>query len=127
MPDLTGNPIRIQRSRKRGSRTPEGAIYVGRPTVFGNPFQVARFGHKVAVLMHREWLRYNLGSLFLERRGFDSAEIDTINRLRARVLTSIHLLDGRDLVCWCPLTSPCHADTLIEIARGYAEIESHAA
>lgn len=27
-------------------------------------------------------------------------------------------LPGRDLACWCPLDSPCHADVLLEIANG---------
>lgn len=31
-------PERIQRSRKKGWRMPEGAIYVGRPSRWGNPF-----------------------------------------------------------------------------------------
>ena len=31
-------PKRIQRQRTKGWRMPEGAIYVGRPTVWGNPF-----------------------------------------------------------------------------------------
>ncbi|HZL05925.1 MAG TPA: DUF4326 domain-containing protein, partial [Coriobacteriia bacterium] len=26
-------------------------------------------------------------------------------------------LAGRDLACWCPLTDPCHADVLLEIAN----------
>jgi len=26
-------------------------------------------------------------------------------------------LAGRDLACWCPLTEPCHADVLLEIAN----------
>lgn len=33
-------PQRIQRKRTKGWRMPEGAIYVGRPTVYGNPFEV---------------------------------------------------------------------------------------
>jgi hypothetical protein len=24
---------------------------------------------------------------------------------------------GRDLVCWCPLDGPCHADVLLELAN----------
>lgn len=32
-------PERIQRRRTAGWRMPEGAVYVGRPTRFGNPFQ----------------------------------------------------------------------------------------
>lgn len=31
-------PKRIQRKRTKGWRMPEGAVYVGRPTLFGNPF-----------------------------------------------------------------------------------------
>lgn len=26
-------------------------------------------------------------------------------------------LAGRDLVCWCPLDQPCHADALLELAN----------
>lgn len=26
-------------------------------------------------------------------------------------------LAGRDLVCWCPLDAPCHADVLLRIAN----------
>lgn len=126
MPDLFGSPIRRVRPR-RFAKTPEGARYVGRPTLFDNPFQVARFGHLKAVLMHREWLHHNLGALFLERQGFDPAEIDTISRRRAAVLTSLHQLHGLDLVCWCPLTAPCHADELLRLATRYAEYERLAA
>ncbi|MFH1264564.1 MAG: DUF4326 domain-containing protein [Planctomycetota bacterium] len=31
-------PKRIQRQRTKGWRMPEGAVYVGRPTAWGNPF-----------------------------------------------------------------------------------------
>lgn len=31
-------PVRIQRLRTKGWRMPEGAVYVGRPTLFGNPW-----------------------------------------------------------------------------------------
>jgi len=27
-------------------------------------------------------------------------------------------LVGHDLVCWCPLDSPCHADVLLALANG---------
>lgn len=33
-------PQRIQMSRKRGWRKPEGAIVVARPSVYGNPFRI---------------------------------------------------------------------------------------
>lgn len=31
-------PLRIQRKRTKGWRMPEGAVYVGRPSLFGNPW-----------------------------------------------------------------------------------------
>ena len=33
------SPQRIQRKRTRGWRMPEGAVYVGRGSKFGNPFE----------------------------------------------------------------------------------------
>lgn len=32
------HPLRIQRKRSKGWKMPEGAVYVGRPTKWGNPF-----------------------------------------------------------------------------------------
>lgn len=37
-------PQRIQRKRTKGWRMPEGAVYVGRPSRWGNPWSV---GHAV--------------------------------------------------------------------------------
>ena len=42
-------PKRIQRRRTRGWRMPEGAIYVGRPTKWGNPYLVGPYSQKGAV------------------------------------------------------------------------------
>jgi uncharacterized protein DUF4326 len=33
-------------------------------------------------------------------------------------------LRGKDLACWCPLTSVCHADVLLEIANEPAKMEA---
>ena len=35
------HPKRIQRQRTKGWRMPEGAIYVGRPSAYGNPWPVS--------------------------------------------------------------------------------------
>lgn len=119
--------VRLQRSRKKGTRTPPGAIYVGRPTRWGNPFMVARFGHMKAINLHRAWLHGRIAALSLERLGFCPVEIDALFRMRARVLTEIHALAGHSLTCWCPLTSPCHADLLLHLAAQHSEIERLAA
>ena len=114
----TDRPRRLQRSRRRGSRTPEGAVYVGRPTLFGNPFTSERFGHARATRLHRDWLTGRISALTLEQLGFCPAEVDELLRLRARVRRGLPRLRGRNLVCWCPLTSSwCHANTLLHLAN----------
>lgn len=112
-------PQRLQRSRKRGYRTPPGVVYVGRPTVFGNPFRTDRFGHARSVLLYRRWIAHELSALRLEALGFHPSEIDALTRLRERLDTRLPDLAGRSLQCWCPVTSRwCHADVLIDIANG---------
>jgi hypothetical protein len=106
------HPKRLQRPRRRGYRTPPGVIYVGRPTIWGNPFQ-GRAGHCEAVKLHSFWLAGELGALTLERLRFSPGEIDALTRLRQRVLSRVHELAGRDLQCWCPTTALCHADALL--------------
>ena len=37
--------------------------------------------------------------------------------LSSYVTRHIHELRGKDLMCWCPLDQPCHADVLLELAN----------
>jgi hypothetical protein len=119
---------RIQRPRRKGSTLPAGAVYVGRPTMWGNPFAGRCSGHAKSVILHQHWLEGRIGALTLERMGFHPAEIDALSRLRERVLVNLHRLAGRDLACWCALTSEwCHAETLLRLAPLYADYHQHAA
>jgi len=93
-------PVRIRRSRVKGYRLPLGAVYVGRPTKWGNPLATAD--------LYRQWLLGGLATQFSE-----SMEVR-----RQRVLRDIQQLRGRDLACWCPLDHACHADVLLELANG---------
>lgn len=112
------HPRRLQRSRKKGYRTPDGARYCGRPTLFGNPFRWDRFGYARSYRLHRRWLGGTLGDLELEALGFCPREIEALHRLRVRALTRLSELAGLDLVCWCQLTSPwCHVETLLDHAN----------
>ncbi|HKT03493.1 MAG TPA: DUF4326 domain-containing protein [Rugosimonospora sp.] len=115
-------PQRIQRQRTCGWRMPPGAVYVGRPTPWGNPATVASaIEHQVAatdrearaavVRTYRHWLlgtepgeqdRYWVGAHVYDRRW---------------VRAHLSELAGWDLVCWCPPGQPCHADVLIELAN----------
>lgn len=96
-------PKRIQRKRTKGWKMPENAVYVGRPTQWGNPFTVAEYGAELAVFNYRQRAaNYKL-----------IGALDTV--------LNISFLRGKDLACWCPLDQPCHADVLLEIANGPAE------
>lgn len=101
-------PRRIQRKRTKGWRMPEGAVYVGRPTKWGNPFRGAD-----AVSLYRDLInRYANGRR--ECRESDNLSVwdrNIVSHIRAE-------LAGKDLVCWCPLDQPCHVDVLLEIANG---------
>ena len=80
---------------------PANTVYVGRPTVWGNPFTVgakliggkALTAHK-AVALYRQYAR----------DAFNQRDLQACLR-------------GKNLACWCPLDQPCHADILLEMAN----------
>lgn len=96
---------------------PPDAVYVGRPTRFGNPFTVADARADDPELSETE-ARARCASLF---ELWLTAEIRLTNpdlaTRRAEILDRLGELAGRDLACWCPPGLPCHADVLIEIAN----------
>ena len=80
---------------KYHKNAPKDAIYVGRPSKWGNPFMI--------------------GNLF--------DRVEAIERFRAHIASNPELraeikrdLRGKDLVCFCT-PAPCHADVLLEIAN----------
>lgn len=112
-------PRRHQRSRKKGAPTPDGVLYCGRPTIRGNPFDARRFGHARSVRLYRQWIEGQLGHRRLNRLGFSDAEVAQLSRWRRCILAAMPDLRGRDLQCWCPLSSRwCHVDVLLEKANG---------
>ena len=92
--------VRIQRQRTKGWRMPEGAFYVGRPSRWGNPFTVNGSTGPISRLVVT-----NLYAAWIRREVTEFLTID------------LEPLRGHDLVCWCPLDQPCHADVLLELAR----------
>ena len=118
-------PQRIQRRRTKGWRMPEGAVYVGRGTQWGNPFGVGgyvtpgnalwpyilrtfdvenrRMPWKRIAIQSRDIAAEAYGWWFLEQPG---------------LMLHVHELTGKDLCCWCPLNEPCHANFLLEMANG---------
>lgn len=106
------SPQRIQRKRTKGWRMPEGAVYVGRPTKWGNPFCIGEpYPDGDPPELQRQATRDDVLAMFADLVAglltIDYPDPDTISRE----------LRGRDLVCWCPLDTPCHADVLLTIAN----------
>ena len=71
------------------------ATYVGRPTKWGNPFQIGPDGNRAQVIeKYKVWLQQSPALLIAAKQE----------------------LVGKNLECWCaPL--PCHADILLKIAN----------
>jgi hypothetical protein len=113
-------PRRLPRTRRKFAGTPPGAIYVGRPTLWANPFSGRpRIGHARSVILYRAWITGQLTPRILAAAGFGEDEQTSLLRWRNRLIPSLSHLAGKDLQCWCPLTSPwCHADVLIAHANG---------
>lgn len=88
--------VRIQRKRTKGWRMPKDAVYVGRPTIWGNRFTMDDgLTRQECVDRFRE---------MVNRGGWWAVNPQRHSR-------------GKDLACWCRLGQPCHADVLLEIAN----------
>jgi hypothetical protein len=115
---------RIQRKRVKGWTMPDGAVYVGRPGQFGNPFKVAAGDSpEMAVAAFRALLTDDC-KWFRKHSGYSwtAALIMTMDKYsgQSRVERAKELLEklrGKDLACWCSLDKPCHADVLLELAN----------
>ena len=83
---------------KRDPNCPTDAMYVGRPSKWGNPFVIGRDGTREEVLV-----KYR-------------KHVDDLRHTSDLFIADLVELRGKDLICWCaPLA--CHADVLLEIAN----------
>lgn len=75
-----------------GSRVPY--VYIGRPSKWGNPFPIGKYGTREEVIeKYREWIK-----------------------TQPQLLNDIEELRGKVLGCFCyPL--PCHGDVLIGLLK----------
>jgi hypothetical protein len=117
-------PERVQRSRAKGWQMPEGAIYVGRPTKWGNPFGdldiFVRVNNGLAKIRGKTMFASDAYRLWLDGDLVLAPQLSHLHERRQWILTHVHRLAGRTLVCWCRELMPCHADVLIELANAYA-------
>lgn len=124
-------PSRLTCKRVKGWRKPEGAVYVGRPGLFGNPFPVDVYGQPVAVELHSQWLAGTLSAREMSGlsrcdRWSDPPGV-SLSTLRKWVLEKLPELRGRDLMCWCREGTSCHADNLLKMANASNRIGSTSA
>jgi hypothetical protein len=67
-------------------------IYIGRPSIWGNPFEIGKDGNREEVIeKYKKWI---------------------INQ--PNLLDQIHTLEGKTLGCWCN-PKPCHGDVLVDL------------
>ena len=73
---------------------PPGAVYIGRPSIWGNPFVIGKDGTRDEVI----------------------AKYEAYIRSRPDLLAQLPSLAGRSVSCWCwPLR--CHGDVLVRMAN----------
>lgn len=131
-------PKRIQRRNTKGWRKPEGAVYVGRGSKWGNPYVVGETQLRRPRINGTDgWeLEGRLCKPNGSRIPFTHPDLTvTYHEVRnATAQECVYLyarylgrrfspedirreLAGKDLMCWCPLDAPCHADVLLDIAN----------
>ena len=120
-------PRRIHLRRTKGWRMPENTVSVARPTKWGNPFR------ELAVI------NWHLGDYYDDRNAIWREEAVALFRAWATeqhppkywicpggpdhpysvapCALDFRELRGKNLACWCPLSQPCHADVLLELAN----------
>lgn len=89
------NPLIL--NKHKAKVIPADAIYIGRGSMWGNPFPITRDQTRAMVIAeHKHWL----------------ANETAAGRITNEQLATLH---GKHLVCFCA-PSPCHGETLIEAA-----------
>lgn len=93
---------------KKIDEIPSDAVYVARPSKWGNPWRIGEKhpidGHPLTRDDVIELYRCNISQMLKTKRDDGS------------VILNLSELQGKDLVCFCsPL--PCHADILLRLAN----------
>jgi len=85
---------KVLNARLVGKRSTADRVYVGRPTMWGNPFVIGRDGTRDDVVAkYRTWILQ-----------------------QPALMADLHELRGKDLVCWCA-PERCHAEVLLALAN----------
>lgn len=72
-------------------------VYIGRPSIWGNPFVIGKDGTREQVI----------------------EKYESFIRANTNLMSQLHTLRGKTLGCWCkPLA--CHGDILAKLSNGTA-------
>jgi hypothetical protein len=73
-------------------------VYIGRPSVLGNPFSVQQYGREQCIEKYRAWLK---------------SEYAKHGKVYAEIQRLVEIAEQGDLVlvCWCS-PEPCHGEVL---------------
>jgi hypothetical protein len=71
---------------------PADAVWIMRPSKWGNPYHVKTYGRERCIELYKRYL------------------------LRSKLFYDVHELRGKDLVCCCK-PAACHGDVLLELAN----------
>lgn len=100
-------------SKRRGYRKQDGDVYVGRPTEWGNPFEIGKHGTRDEVIAkYDQWLD---GKLPHPTTG----KVLSADEWEGMMMR-LDAAEPKRLVCWCA-PSACHATPLIEHLMGWRE------
>lgn len=92
---------------KYKSGIPKGAVYIGRPSKWGNPFELGKDGDRdLVVEKFEKWLT----------TGESFGNINASEEKRQSILQSLDELSNKDLVCFCA-PKKCHGDVLIKMSK----------
>lgn len=79
-------------------KTEKYDVYIGRGSMWGNPFTVGAYGRKGAIQKYKQWLE-----------------------TQPQLIKKISQLKGKILGCYCKPLS-CHGDVLADIADGIVQL-----
>lgn len=94
---------------------PPGAVYVGRPSKWGNPFRIEKVNGLWRIISDVRMQTSNKHDILMYAKTLFWGYAQT------QLAANPHWLDplrDKDIVCWCNLSDPCHADVLLELANG---------
>jgi len=116
-------PVRIQRRRVKGWTKPVGAVNCTRPSKYGNPFSVEKYGLdrslKLFQQMIDEFTSIKQFSIDAQEDALNSPLFKAFRKSNELSLRDMIKSDlrGKDLMCFCEFDKPCHANILLCIAN----------